>query len=221
MESVEKKDNKENLELKRLEEDFTSLLSQFSNDTEKIKDIFKKLVELYSSEGRHYHTIRHIQAMLDFLEQNKESIKNFQSLFLATWYHDAVYDSKSKSNESDSAEMMKQDMAALSLPEDLINSVYRLIMTTVKHQRETHSEDESLFLDADLSILSRPEHVYAVYCSNIRKEYSWVPEEDYRKGRRAVLQNFLSRERIYFSKEMVGNEHLARENIENEISQLS
>lgn len=211
----------ENLEIKKLEEDFLNLLSCFSKDTEKIKVLFNKLVDLYSAEGRYYHTIRHIQAMLEFLERHKDKIENFDSVFLATWYHDAVYDSKSKSNELDSAEMMKQDMASLALPEEIVDSIYELIMATQKHEKKTTEEDESLFLDADLSILARPPHVYAIYYENIRKEYAWVSEEDYKTGRRNVLQSFLNRQKIYFSDTMAGNESIARKNIEDEISKLN
>lgn len=179
------------LENLKLETDFTSLLSTFSNDVEKIKTIFKKLVALYSSEGRYYHTLRHIEAMLGFLEERKDRIKNFKALSLATWYHDAIYDSKSKTNELDSAEIMRQDFKELGLPEECIQTVSQLILATEKHQPIPDDTDCCVFLDGDLSILSRPEHIYTVYTSNIRKEYSWVPEDEYKKGRKAVLENFL------------------------------
>ena len=221
MKSLEEQSNRDNIELKKLEHDFTSLLSQFNTDSKKIKDIFSKLVNVYSSEGRHYHNVCHIQAMLAFLEQHQENIKSFQTLFLATWYHDAIYDSKSQSNERDSAEMMKKDMSFLGLPEDIIHSIYGLILATQRHEQKIQDTDESLFLDADLSILSSSEHVYATYSANIRKEYSWVSEEEYKKGRRGVLHHFLQRDTIYFSDVMTANDLIARKNIEHEISQLN
>lgn len=220
MNNVEKQKNQENSETLKLKEGFTRTLSMFSSDTEKIEAIFKKLVILYSQEGRYYHTLKHIQAMLSFLEERKDRIANFKALSLATWYHDAVYDSRSKTNELDSAEMMKQDLVDLSIPEELTQLIYQLILATQKHRTIENSKDCDIFLDADLSILSRTEHVYSAYASNIKKEYSWVPEDEYKKGRKAILENFLQRDKIYFSENMKEAEVVARQNIKRELSQL-
>jgi predicted metal-dependent HD superfamily phosphohydrolase len=219
MNNLKNQENQENL---KLEKDFIGMLSQLSQENEKVETVYKKLVTLYSSEGRYYHTLKHIQAMLRFLEERKERITNFKALFLATWYHDAIYNSQSKTNELDSAEMMKQDLVMLGIDdEELIQVIRQLILATQKHQPMAGNTDCDIFLDGDLSILSRSEHVYAVYTSNIRKEYSWVPEDEYKKGRRSVLENFLQRDRIYFSENMEQAEIVARKNLREEISQLS
>lgn len=219
MNSLEDQKNKEIL---KLEKDFIDLLSQFSQENEKVKALYKRLVTLYSQEGRHYHTLTHIQSMLSFLEKRKDRITNFKALFLATWYHDAVYDSRSKTNEQDSAEMMKQDLAMLGVEDkELIQAISQLILATEKHHPVAGNTDCGIFLDSDLSILARSEYAYAVYSSNIRKEYSWVPEDEYKKGRKNVLENFLQRDKIYFSENMEQAEMLARKNLKEEIAQLS
>jgi predicted metal-dependent HD superfamily phosphohydrolase len=50
----------------------------------------------------------------------------------------------------------------------------------------------------DLSILGPPAPAVARYEADIRRAYAMVPEDAYRVGRAAVLERFLSRDRLYF-----------------------
>lgn len=62
---------------------------------------------------------------------------------------------------------------------------------------------------------------YAAYSRNIRAEYIHVPLEQYRTGRAAVLQAFLSRPFLYFTE--LGRarwEAAARVNVVGEIALL-
>ena len=215
------KETPENQELLDLEAKFFDVFTNFSVDKEKIIMLFEKLVQLYSHEGRHYHTLKHVRAMLDYLERYKDTLKRREAVMFATWYHDAIYDTTSKTNEEDSALLLEQDLASLGIPQELIDISCQLILDTKMHSPTIKDTDTYLFLDADLSILARPAHIYDIYSTNIRKEYSWVPEEEYRKGRLAVLQSFLKREKIYFSPGMEMYEEIARDNIKREIESLS
>ena len=47
-----------------------------------------------------------------------------------------------------------------------------------------------------------------------------MPEDEYKKGRKAILENFLQRDKIYFSENMKEAEVVARQNIKRELSQL-
>ncbi len=56
------------------------------------------------------------------------------------------------------------------------------------------------------------------YAENIRREYAWVPEAEYRMGRRQVLERFLTKPRIFsLSGEL---EEPARRNLAAEIARL-
>jgi predicted metal-dependent HD superfamily phosphohydrolase len=76
-----------------------------------------------------------------------------------------------------------------------------------------------VLLDADLAVLGAAEPVYRGYAGRIRREYAWVPEADYRKGGRRVLENFLSRPRILRS--LSQPEDPARRDIAAEIGRLA
>jgi predicted metal-dependent HD superfamily phosphohydrolase len=79
----------------------------------------------------------------------------------------------------------------------------------------------ALFLDLDLSILGATEEEYDPYSRHIRSEYCQFTEEEYNKGRTAVMKAFLERERLYFTPHFYAKyESIARRNIQNEIDSL-
>ena len=80
--------------------------------------------------------------------------------------------------------------------------------------------DENLIKDIDLSILGSESADYMRYSHAIRKEYVFVSDEDYRKGRGEVLRRFLSRN-IYATKFCSHLERQARVNIAAELIWIS
>ena len=76
----------------------------------------------------------------------------------------------------------------------------------------------SIFLDADLSILGTSPDNYWKYARAIRNEYNWLTERDYRRGRKQVITTFLSREKIYYTNYFHERlERQARANLKAEI----
>jgi predicted metal-dependent HD superfamily phosphohydrolase len=96
------------------------------------------------------------------------------------------------------------------------------ILATKEHKGEGLTKDGKLFLDADLFILGTPEDIYKEYSKAIRKEYGWVPSFLYKRGRKKLLENFIKRDRIYFTDEMFEMfEIKARQNIVEELVSLT
>ena len=52
-------------------------------------------------------------------------------------------------------------------------------------------------LDVDLAILGAPASIFDAYEAQVRAEYAAVPETDFRKGRRNILEGFLARNPIF------------------------
>ena len=71
-----------------------------------------------------------------------------------------------------------------------------MILAT-KHNAAPSDPDTQLVVDLDLSILGAAPAAFDRYDADIRREYDWVPEEQYRAGRKAVLQHFLERSPLY------------------------
>ena len=202
--------------------DFAKLLGKFSQDKSLIEEICRFVFAGYSEKHRAYHNLSHIGALLFQAENLKKTIKDGESVGLAIWFHDVIYQPKSSQNEIKSAESAIEKLSALNVPKITVEKVEAMILATCNHQYNGIDEDEKLFLDLDLAILGAEEKVYKNYSAAIRREYSFVPWFLYRRSRRKILESFLEREYLYFTAEMRGKyETAARANIANEIKELS
>ncbi|HKQ78176.1 MAG TPA: hypothetical protein VJ810_31040 [Blastocatellia bacterium] len=151
-----------------------------------------------------------------------DKIQRRDAVYFAVWFHDVIYDTKRSDNEEKSAEFAAEALASLGVPEQTTAIVQEMILATKSHSGANLSWDTKAFLDLDTSILGAPEEIYKEYRSAIRKEYSWVPDIVYRKGRTKILKDFLERERIYYTEEIRARYELqARHNIEEEVRDLS
>jgi predicted metal-dependent HD superfamily phosphohydrolase len=181
-----------------------------------------RLIEKYSEEHRFYHNLSHIRAMLVAAEKFKDKFADYDSVRLAVWFHDAIYEPQSQTNEIESATLAVASLSPLNVPAAKIEKVEKMILATQKHDATKLNPDGRLFLDLDLGILGAQKEVYKRYSKAIRQEYSFAPESLYREKRREVLSRFLQREFIYYTNELRGLlEERARTNIANEIKELS
>ena len=62
-------------------------------------DLLMELTRRYTEPHRRYHDLRHIADMLC----KGEALKLSDEQVMAVWFHDAIYDPTSKTNEADSA----------------------------------------------------------------------------------------------------------------------
>lgn len=175
---------------------------------------WRELASRYGEEHRHYHTLRHLEEMLDLLPHADETV------LAAVWFHDAVYGGSS--NEEQSAILARQALTELLFPPEMIGMVERLILATRTHDPSQVDPRFHPFLDADLAILGSAPERYREYTEQVRREYEHVPEALFRGARAAILDRLLERPRIYASDEFFARfERHARENIARELSGLS
>lgn len=141
------------------------------------------------------------------------------SIELAIWFHDIIYDPKKNDNEAQSAEYFSRHLGSL-IEKNLASEVVRLIIATDPRTARTSKADEDLLSDIDLSILSSSSKDYNIYCAAVRSEYSFVSNSDFSTGRRAILEQFLQ-EPIFATTLFADREQQARINIQQEISSLT
>ncbi|BAY31239.1 hypothetical protein NIES2107_30980 [Nostoc carneum NIES-2107] len=184
--------------------------------------IFNELVAAYSAPKRYYHTLEHILHVLMTIDNLQAYIKDINSVQIAAWFHDIVYDSQAKDNEEKSAKYACELLHNLGLEPNNIAQIALLILNTKSHQAAADDFDSQVLLDADLAILAADPVQYQEYAQAIRQEYAWVPQDQYIAGRKQVLEKFLQRDRIYFTPLMFEvAETIARANITAEIKTLS
>jgi predicted metal-dependent HD superfamily phosphohydrolase len=184
---------------------------------------FDVLVAAYSAPERHYHNLEHLAEMLRVIDRLSATVEEPHALSLAVWFHDAVYDSRAKDNERRSGELAVDLLGPIGVPASTIERIVSMIWATA-HTADAAppaQRDTRVLLDADLAILGASEERYARYAADIRKEYAWVPEPDYRAGRAAVLKRFLAAPRIYHTQILFEEgETRARANMQTELAQL-
>ncbi|MDY6896533.1 MAG: HD domain-containing protein [Cyanobacteriota bacterium] len=203
---------------------WSELLQNFDISQTATEQTFNKIVEYYSTPNRYYHNLKHINHVLETIQLLEDKTKylgnNFETktVKFAAWFHDIVYDTKTKDNEEKSAEYAAEALSSLSIPANVIKNVKKLILQTKNHYVSTNDLDAQILLDADFAILGSNPADYSKYTQAIRQEYIWVPEVEYFAARKKILENFLQRDNIYFTQFMQQTrENIARNNLETEV----
>jgi predicted metal-dependent HD superfamily phosphohydrolase len=178
------------------------------------------LLSAYDQPRRAYHNIRHISQCLHELDAMRELCEQPDTVELAIWYHDAVYDSTRHDNEDRSAALASNDLHAANLPDKTVHAVHELILAT-KHSQSPVTRDAQLLADIDLSILGQERDVFDEYERGIRQEYAHVEENAFRAGRGKILETFIARQNIFSTPRMREKfEERARENLARSIARL-
>ncbi|MBT2556277.1 hypothetical protein J7E24_00610 [Hymenobacter sp. ISL-91] len=177
---------------------WNSLVSPLMPDAARSAQMYAQLVAAYSGSGRHYHTLRHVQTLLNTVEEYAGQVEDRPVVELAVWFHDAVYNYLSAENEARSAELARQFLAHSRLSAERQARVAYLIECTARHTAaHAPAPDLDFFLDADLRVLGAEPADYAEYARQIRQEYRLVPAVLYRRGRRKVLEQLLAAPVLY------------------------
>ena len=108
-----------------------------------LKDWFDRLCQMHSEDTRHYHTMVHLLEMIQYLNllhsrsytaiQQREDLT---AVLLAVFFHDAVYNARSATNEEDSAKLFETFAEEVSAPPALKTTVVDFILATKNHKVE-------------------------------------------------------------------------------------
>ncbi len=203
-----------------LQKIFFELIEHYSDNQFFKQELWKDINQNYSKKNRYYHTLNHLENLLNQLLQIKSEIKDWNCILFTLFYHDIIYKSTKSDNEEKSANFAEEKMLQLSIPITLIENCKNQILATKSHLLNKDS-DTNYFTDADLSILGQDWNSYQSYYKNVRKEYSIYPNLLYNSGRKKVLKHFLEMEKIYktdyFSQKFEIN---ARLNLQKELDLL-
>lgn len=188
------------------------------SDPDSVADtLWQEIVKKYTQASRHYHTLLHLDAILNELLPLEKEIEDWSSMIFAIAYHDIIYNVLKKDNEEKSADLAFKRLIELNIEESRATRCSQLILATKNHSMST-DPDFNYFTDADLSILGKESNVYKNYCQQIRKEYKYYPDILYKPGRQKVLLQFLGMKHIYKTSHFQAlYEEKARKNMEEEL----
>ena len=176
--------------------------------------VLLELTRRYTEPHRRYHDIRHIAQMLAWGRE----VRLDDAQTLAVWFHDAIYDPRSKSNEEDSAALARQLLANGGHGDELVATVARIVLDTKQHQPTIAASAK--VLDLDLASLALPWPDFRANSDSIRAEYAHVGDADFNAGRRAFLAGLLQRPRLFFTPWGQAREAAARTNVGRLLSEL-
>ena len=184
--------------------------------------VFDGVVARHREAHRRYHGVRHVTWVVRHVGDLGADVPLADpgAVLAAAFFHDAVYDPRAADNEEQSARLAERVLAELGWDPGRAAAVGAMVRATAAHGAPP-DDDTAVLLDADLAVLGADAGDYDRYAGAIRREYAWVPEEDYRRGRGRVLRQFLQRERIYRLESVHrALDSRARENLRRELGSL-
>ena len=152
---------------------------------------------------------------------------------MGAFFHDIEYNAKKPSDMGNA--ISDEDLSAMYAVDSLkhigfddafTNDVSNLISLTAQHKPNESLEIDpllqSVFIDADMSILGEEPFLYGIYSDAIREEYKHIDRETFILGRKNFLTKLSKHKTIFLTEYMneLYNEQ-AHSNIENEIKDLN
>ncbi|MCW2134753.1 DUF4031 domain-containing protein [Arthrobacter sp. VKM Ac-2550] len=160
-----------------------------------------ELISRWGEDHRHYHDHMHLLAVIEALrtlqDHGERPGPESRAVWLAAWFHDAVYNGVAGKDEEDSAALASEKLAdAGCRPEEVAETV-RLVLLTAHHAPVDEDASGAMLCDADLSVLGSPPEDYRRYLAAVRQEYAHVGDADFAAGRAAVVRRLLALEPLY------------------------
>jgi len=160
----------------------------------------RDLVDRWREPHRVYHSRLHLADALDALDVlvADGAPGSGWHAAVALWFHDAVHDGEAGRDEERSAALVAGLLAPAvglarpagrdgALTAGDVSEVARLVLVTTAHDPAPDDDAGALVSDADLAILGAEPGRYARYAAQVRAEYGHVPDDAFRAGRAAVL----------------------------------
>ena len=179
------------------------------------------MIGRYRDAARAYHTVRHLEECLAQLDQVRRRVRRPDEVEAALWFHDAVYDPRAADNEERSADLADKLLAPAGVATEHLAEIRRLVLATGHRGARDPQDDAAAITDIDLTILGAERSRFDEYEAEIRREYAFVPEDQFRRRRREILEAFLARPAIYATPWFHERfEAAARENLRRSIAAL-
>lgn len=160
-----------------------------------LSDVTSEVMIRYSEPWRGYHNLRHIETLLDALEDNPVISNNkdiLNQLAIVAIFHDIVYKPWKKDNEEKSAQLFKKLWKKHSINSENRSTVEHIIVNcilqTKNHDGAKHFD--RVFNSLDMAVISGTKEEVMEWEKGISKEYSFVPYGIYKKHRIEFLEEY-------------------------------
>ena len=187
-----------------------------------------KLLQMWQSAGRQFHTKNHLIRLLTCLDHFTNTSQQPAVLTVAAWYHGVITQSQTRAknttnyeNYPASADFALTRLSEMGLPKELATRVGELILMLEGRQPPPDDLDACVFVDASMSYLGASPQDYRGYCQLMQAEMDTMEPLRYARLRRSLISKLLARDAIFLSPLGSGNENAARQNLEGEYAKPS
>lgn len=154
-----------------------------------IKCNINTLLGMWNESHRYYHTLNHLNDLIDQINENKSKFteSQYEKLLLTSLFHDCIYDPMKDNNEEKSAEFFMEccvDKASIDILE-----IKDMILDT-----KTHTSKSSLsetFNNYDMNIVERDIEELLEWEKGIYNEYKNFGVDAYKSGRLKFLESIM------------------------------
>lgn len=84
---------------------FLHISEKYTSNHRLINALWQEIEANYSKRNRHYHTLDHLEHMLNQFNAIKTEISEWDATLFALYYHDIIYNPLKSDNESKSADL--------------------------------------------------------------------------------------------------------------------
>jgi predicted metal-dependent HD superfamily phosphohydrolase len=157
---------------------------------------YDSIARCYAEPQRAYHTLQHIEECLAEFDAVRGQTIRAHEAEAALWLHDVVYDPRAEDNEERSAEWARRALGQAGVRDEVVGRIAGLIVAT-RHTSPPDDPDACFVVDIDLAILGQAPERFDEYERQIRQEYAWTPEGEFRSARARILRAFQARPHLY------------------------
>ena len=138
----------------------------------------------------------------------------------AMWFHDAVYSPLRDDNETESAYMAFEYLSSImGIDERTAGETQEIILDTAPPYIALNPKS-GIVHDLDFFVFLLNGTLYKQYVAQVREEYKHMPDKVWWGSRLDFLTKFLNREHLFYTPQIIKQEHRAIANIKTEIAQI-
>ena len=161
--------------------------------------VYADLRKRYDAPFRQYHNLHHILECLRLCDEVSSLLVDRDAVELALWFHDAVYDTGSSTNELRSAELFLTVSSGASFM--FRHRVCDHILAT-RHSTTVRDSDRRFLVDIDLSGFGAPWEEFMRNGALLREESSGQTDVKYHYGQLAFLSRLQERRHFFAGEEL-------------------
>ena len=169
-------------------------------------EVYAQLTRLLGASYRRYHTLEHIHDCLRRLDRVAALLDDPDAVELALWFHDAIYEMDSGTNEQKSVELFEK--LAKGADPALRRRVCGLIMAT-RHRGGERNHDRRYMVDIDLAGFGASWDEFMRNGVLLREESPKKSDMQYHAGQVSFLRR-LQRRRHFFATEYFRDRYEAK-----------